>query len=516
MSNFVQYNGVQLGFVRTRAFAQEPVQIGPDYAAQRYLATWEVTGSRLTVGQVGGVGPGGVPGVAPVDTSGTRALVQLHDALMAPRRALRVRVGGIDLVNVTSAGDVELGPKPLKFVVTSFQGEQGFTAEYTVQYTLPNPCPGRNGVMAFLAHVWKAEDDLDRHFFMTRTYTGVLHLDPRAVGAQGQIHPDAIRRLYLPSRTPGTHRECVQVRTLEDGYTVAYKVQDRQPTAIVNSKDVVRMEGTHRVTHQTPGRASRSRREAAMWDFANLKDWIINPVQKFPTLDVARHDPSTIPTVTHAIQATAFGHPSSPYSTLTRAARVVVLFRLMNSGAFRHNGWLDFDGEFTQEDKSDPKSSTCALLYTTRPNQMFDAPKVNRGRMDAAEDLWNPGRNLMPTIRNNTIAPEAILGPDNQRVPDSIQNLVFGGSVLNATPDLWGWLASVFAPDMMSDRDAAALGPQGFADFARVDATTSRGVNARFGPAVPLEAQLLAAVQNLCGYKARAAFATTANRGALP
>jgi hypothetical protein len=580
LSNFVSYNGVQMGFVRTKALAQEPVQLGPDYASQRFTATWEVTLSRTTLGQPGPPDANGVPGVAPTNVSGLRAFTQLHDRLLEYRKALRVNVAGVDVVNVPANGDVQLGPKPLSLTVVGVNGHGSLTAEYTVQYVLPNPCNNRNGVMAILGHVWKAEDDVDKHFFMTRTYTGILNLDPRVVGALSGvngIHPDTIRALYLPPRTPGLHREACQVKTLEDGYTLAYRIVDRQPTAFVNSKDVVRMEADHKVVHGVPGKAAIGRNEIDKWrlwsefaaqltpgtrDQRNARgtsqrvwdwgmwalDWVTQGIQKSSIRDIASgvFALTAIPTVTHTITATAFGHPASPYSSLASAGRVVTLFRLMNAGVLMPFV-ADFDGMFSQHDRSDPKAVTTTIEVTSRPRNMTTAPKANetapeRGLLDAVLDaqlqmfpaqapavgqpqqagptVWDRGDHAMPRLQGNTLVPREIVTPAGLSIPPGIRQLVYGGSIFSVLDgrEFWGWLASTFAPDLMSPTDGTSAGPQA-AQWTRVDAVATRGVNARTqvpDRVTPLQATLLAAIQDPCGYKATARFASTTNRGSLP
>lgn len=512
--------------------------LGPDYAAQRFVATWEVTVHRTTLGQVGGGEP---PGVAPVDTSGTRAYVQLHNQLMAPRGALRVRVGGVDVVNIPANGDVELGPKPLKFVILGFNGEQSLVGEYTVQYTLPNPCPGRNGVMAFLGHVWKAEDDVDREFFLTRTYTGILHLDPRVVGAgsgANGTHPDAIRHLYLPPRTPGTHRVGVRVRTLEDGYTLVYQAVDRQPTAIVNSRAVVRMEAEHRVEHSKPGHFGGSmQREIGFHEqiAAGISAWqpptftspsltAIATARMLAVLNRVGH----LPTVTHDVTATAYGHPASRYGDLSRAARIVVLYRLMNAGMILdvNQRLLEYDGAFIEHNKSDPKAVQCSIHFVTRARALYAAPAPatlnapqpeQPARIGAPgvnpDQVWADGRSHIPVFAGDFLVPEVITGPGDAQIPASIRNLIYGGSIHNFVQgDGWGWLSTAFAPELMSARDGTA-GINQNAEYRRIDAEIPGGIDHNGNR---LDVALLAAIQNLCSYKQPVTFNSTGNRGMLP
>lgn len=562
----IVYNGVACSFVHTKQFGEEDVYLGPDVAVRRYTATWELTIHRQTAGTalgdaVGVIGPDGV-----------FAWQTVHDAMMTPRSAFRWVQGNRVLFDLAVAGlkqglpgDCELGPKPLSFNIIGFNGNGSLVAQYTLQWALPNPCEDRNGKMGILAHVWKVDDDIDQHFFLTRTYMGVIRLDPRVIGAQSGrngIHPDAVRQLVLPPRTPQMYRNAVQVRTLEDGYTIAYRVQDRQPTSFVNSNQVVRMEASHKVTHGRPGIVKRLEPQIQQWQlwvqFAqqitgvggavgrprqnispdarfNREQGLIGGIatwwQNFNIRDLVRKQTEYqgIPTVTHTIQATAYGHPASLYSELAKAARVVCTFRLMNSGLpLAEVG--NFDGSFVQEDRSDPKSVTCALEVTARPNATVVAPRAGGdlaaraqnfafgGRPEAGfgGEVWLANNQIpqFPNVNANRLVAANVQGPRNQQVPTDIRQLIYGGTILNGQRDeLWGWVNAAFAPDIMSTTDATARGPQDVA-FTRVDATTPRGVNPRQGignQARALEAALIAAVQDPCAYKEAVRFAVDAN-----
>lgn len=574
----IAYNGVALGFVRTKSFAQEAVFLGPDVPKYRYTATVEVVIHRLTAGtDRGNLPPANPGGVAPAGPDGLAAWAAVHDRLMARRRPFVWRMATGVVANVPAGGfgpagngDVEWGPVPLKLTILGFNSLGSAVAEYTIQWTAPNPCPNRNGVQAVLGHVWKSDDDLDQHLFMTRTYTGVLHLDPRVVGAQsgvGGVHPDAIRPLILPPRTPGMHRVQVQARFLEDGYTLAYKVVDRQPTAFVNSRDVVRMEADHKVEHQSPGVASRAKgviaRAQPYIDAVTVGGEIGSGLAGLFAAKVAarlagviKADVSLlkivagvyakleasleaaqyvgIPTVTHTITATAYGHPSSPYATLASASRAVCLFRLMRSGA-AIDGISLFDGSYSQHDRSDPKAVAGVLQVTTRPRSGVFAPVAEgtwgedilrwAGLPRPAEPLrndggvaWARGGNRMPTLVGGRVQPLEITagGPKNAPVPDGLRQLVYGGSIVDDATGLWGWVDAAFAPDLMSTRDAASRLPQDAA-YTRADGpAASRGVDATLPPAVPLAATLIAALQDPCAYKQAARFNVTATPPVLP
>jgi hypothetical protein len=536
VSSFIQSNGVQLGFVRTKSLAQEPVQLGPDYAAQRYLVTWEVTISRLTLGTA--IGGGDPAGVRPTDPTGLQAFVRLHDQLMQPRGSLRVRLGTTDVVNIPAQGDVELGPKPLKLVVLGFNGEGSLVCEYTIQYTLRNPCPDAED-LPYLAHVWKAEDEIDNQFFMTRTYTGVLHLNPQVVGVQSDAHPDTIRSLYLPPRTPLMHRESLQVRTLEDGYTIAYRVVDRQPQAFCNSRFITRIEADHQVDHNIPSVSDAATVQADLWQlrideilrasgFAPGKDGgavsfvspaltLLTQVQYIKQVGLKRlaleQSARGIPTVTHTITATAFGTPDATYSGMSQAARVVCIFRATKGALFNleaQETLAHFGGTFHEHDRTHPKSVQCVLRVTRRPPVITHAPDpdpafplANLPIDGRAQGIWNAGKNQMPTLQGNALQNQDITGPNNEPVPASVRQLVYGGMIHTGRVHLetgWGWHGAAFAPDLLSSRDAGV----------RRENTMTRGNDPFTG--ATLQSQLLAAIQDVCARKEVAVFEQRALR----
>ena len=298
--------------------------------------------------------------------------------------------------------DIELGPKPLAANLVQINGDGSMLVEYTIQWAMPNPCPQRPVPLAVLAHAWMSSDDLDEQYFLTRTYRGRVHLNPKVVGAAGgnaALNPDQIRGLLLPPRTEGCYRT-LGVSILEDGFTVDYQIEDRQPQAFCNSFEVVRIEATQSMQFTLPSAAER----LAGWGTAvgalsqATGGWAGRggggtPFSPGPprrgwggaarnatnvaatTVDMMRGMVTGIPVVEHIFTATAYGNPASRYSELARAARVVCLFRLMRGtlvGRFGLPGagtFLAYGGAAQQQDSADPKRSTFTLQLRTARRQ---------------------------------------------------------------------------------------------------------------------------------------------------
>lgn len=518
-----------MGFVQTRQYSQSPIFVGQDCKGFRHTLTALVTVARATLGSIAA---GGAQ-VGVIGADGAAALIALRDRLMTPRRPFRFVVGtrvfaDFTLANVVGvppldALDVELGPKPLACTIVGFNGPGSVLVEYTIQWTEKLECP-ENPKLAVLAHVWKGEDSISEDFFLTRTYTGLVHFNALVVGpgsGTGGIHPDTMRRLLLPPRTPGTHRQNVQVKNLEDGYTMAYRIVDQQPQAFVNSQHVTRIEATHSIVVTKPSLQEiyAARAEAINALVGGAVRVSGQPGGLFGDPDPNRKDPrgqvqiqverasvmaggigggtfaataasyNGIPMAAHSFEATAYGTPSAFYSELARAARVVVLYRFMRGTLIGAQGFADpdsvipgaaFGGRAEQFDSTTPKSTTVRLIVNSRPVAMPS------GQVEA---LWRKGNNTMPTIQGAGpgMIDQTITGPTGAAIPTDIRQLLYQGAI-QGTPGDWGWNRISWSPDLMSVLDAGirddGLFPQ-------------QGFN------TPMQLMLIAALQEPCEYKSK-------------
>lgn len=504
--SFIIYDGVQLGLIQTRSYQQSAITLGQDQAGTRHTLSVLATVARTTLGLTGGpdaVMPIGPPGPG---ANGAAALIRFRDQMMTPRKAFRFVVGNQTFANIVAVArpgvplaadalDIENGPKPLACNILGFNSVGSVVVEYTIQWAMPNPCEDVNDTMAVLAHAWKGEDEISEDFFLTRVYTGIIHFNAMIVGpgsGNAGIHPDRLRRILFPPRTPGTHRRSVQVKNLEDGYTMAYRIVDAQPNAFVNSEDVTRIEATQSLIHTTPSSQETLAARAEWWnawaggavriagqegglygdtdpDRKDRRGLVQLNMQRAGTIGggiaggvfaagAALYN--GIPLAVHAFEAIAYGTPRANFHILARAARVVCLFRLMKGTMIGGQGlndpdsWIGnvFGGRAEQFDSSDPKSSTIRMTVTTRPVVM---PSDQTGA------LWDKGFNKMPTIIGQVVNGMAgmqneeikSLPPNSVPIPLDIRQLLYGGAIQGA-PGNWGWVSSAFAPDLMSNRDA--------------------------------------------------------------
>ena len=500
------YNEVGLTLIQTKRFMQENIKIGQDVAGIRYTATVLANCSRLTMGGDPGDNSGRIIPSGPT-VSGMEVWDSLRELLMTPRKPFVYNAGttgpgAIQLANFgvapgqASLPDIELGPKPLACNAIQFNGGGSVLVEYTIQWTVPNPCPGRDieTKQAVLSHAWAAEDDIDPDFFISRTYTGRVRFNPNLVGAASRagaaaFTPDSFKRFLLPPLAPGMFRVKVWTKQSEDGITYDYRIDDKQPRALVNSAEITRMTAEHRIRTTTPSPLDvlGGQRKLAMGiagGFAAavtatlgtsqtvgaVAAGVANPHNLATALktgiegaqmtlgaitssigahfDIAESQYMGIPITTHTLNVTAYGRPTTPYATLTQAARIVAVYRLMRAANLPAGM---FYGSVEQHDTADPKASTVVCEFFTRPRD-FNAPPLTPAQR------WNASGTQMPTLGGGGLTPVPITSPDGAPVPVGMQAILFGGTL--GAGDAWGWGGVGFAPDLISATDAGVHGWQ--------------------------------------------------------
>lgn len=472
------YNDLAMTLVQTRRFIQEPIRWGQDIAGFRYTATVLANLNTQTLGPDGGDRIGGVN----PNLRGLTLWNSLREQLLAQRRPFRFLVGDVVVADIQTdantapdAVDSELGPKPLACNAIQFNGGGSVLVEYTIQWTTLNPCDTREeGEQAILAHAWRSEDDISDTYFLTRTYTGRIHFNPKVIGPAnaGQLTADSIKRLFLPPKAQGFHRVSVKAQQAEDEFSYTYTVVDQEPQAFCNSREVVRIEAEHKLATTTPG----PREQLGAWStilggaagFAGAANKKV-PVSRLANLgrgaNLFSGALSTItgffegiPLTTNLITVTAFGSPTSRYSELARAARVVALYRLMRGTQTPSF----FNGNMSQTDNTDPKSTTVQLEIVYRPRDIAAAGAT-------AQQRWDAGNTTMPTLVGGQLLDRPIQSVAGENIPDSVRQVAYAGTI--GTANGWGWTENGYAPDLLSNRDAlvrdwvaVARRPDGF-DF---------------------------------------------------
>lgn len=533
--SFITYNGITMSLIQTRRWEQVPLKVGQDIAGFRYTATVLANLNTLTLGPtVGGTLAGFVGAAAGgARARGLELWNTFRERLMAQRRPFTMAVGNI--VIASQAGiperglpDVLLGPKPLACNAVQFNGGGSVLVEYTIQWAVPNPCPGQNGVLAVLAHTWGSDDDLDKDYFVTRTYRGRIQFDPRVAGPAGTIHPDTLRRAMFPPLAGPFRRDNIKARISEDGYTYDYVIRDVQPYQLVSSTAITRMEATHSVRHVVPGPAEYLTAASQVVGAAgsatgaqNLRGGLVQGLGALTTAGSAYWN--LLPVAVHTFEATAYGADRTTYFELARAARVVCLWRLMKlTGVGITDPW---GGEAETLNKSDPRATTFRMVINRRPRELqqwttvpggFNRQAFRLENQPATAEIWRKGNNTMPRITGAGVTEDTeIKTPTGVEIPAHIRQLVYGATPGYAPGD---WNGSPpddplnfeeytsFAPDLMTTR---VTGPRVNLPWG----SSGDGATNVFSLA------LMTALQDPCAYKTGVAFPIQtyfANAGALP
>lgn len=508
--------------VQTRRWVQEPIKVGQDIAGFRYTVTVLANLNTQTLGADGGNRIGGVN----PSLRGLTLWNALREQLMAQRRPFRFIVGNVVVADIQTesiniapnAVDIQLGPKPLACNVVQFNGGGSVLVEYTIQWQAPNPCAaGKTGGppngMAVLAHVWASDDDLDKDFFVTRTYRGRIHLDPRVAGPAGTIHPDTLRGAMFPALAGPFRRDNITAKVSEDGYTYDYVIKDVQPYQLVASTEITRMTATHSVRHTVP--TPKEYLEAAgqvagaVTGIAGASGGARAAAGVGGFFSVGSAYWSILPTAVHSFEATAFGHNGTSYASLASAARAVCLWRLMKlTGVGITDPW---GGSAETVNNSDPRSVVFRMEIVRRPRELQQWTRVDGGvnqgafrleNQPATEAVWALGRNDMPTIQpGGGTADVAITTPTGVAIPAHIRQLVYGATP-GYLPGDWNGptqqnpagfpSGGSFAPDLMTNNPN---GPR-----ANYPWGTGAFTSNLFSLA------LIAALQDPCAYKKAVSF----------
>jgi hypothetical protein len=251
MNNIVdtvlRYNGVELPFIRTEEFRQEPY-----YSADGV----DMLGMHFTIA-VSGVLHSCFLGMDPaqwieqarynlLQRGGPLFLYMGGTAIMPPTLdTIAPPVTGKELVsspayknpdnyttpyvNVPALHDVRLGPRPISFDVRQIRGGSYaflYRIETWVAYCADNSLPA-----AILSNRWESSLDIDKDYFYTRTTTGTLVVN-------GQYLSDTNPSSYVLGRNAASlifpplfktwKRQTVRFSLSSDQLTLTYVIQDRQ------------------------------------------------------------------------------------------------------------------------------------------------------------------------------------------------------------------------------------------------------------------------------------------------
>ncbi len=199
------------------------------------------------------VGPKPAIPLAP-QFAGASTAAAIQNQLLRERQQLQYSVGGVPVVTSPLPGypvDSYNGPFPLYAHVTEMAGAKTFRVLFGLKTAVNEQSLYRSQPPLILSHVFKVEHRLGSQWFADIVTTGRVVFDgavvARAQAANPSQVPDDLRKFFLPLLKPGTKRESIQVRALEDGVTIEYEVVDRELPIKWTTPGITHVEGVHAV-----------------------------------------------------------------------------------------------------------------------------------------------------------------------------------------------------------------------------------------------------------------------------
>ena len=249
-NSILRYGGIDLPFIKTELFQQEPVW-SPDGTDLLYFhitigisgvlhqaflggqdpADWIET-NRPTLLQrgnklyfyIGGtqvMPPPGSDGSAIDDTppdTGTELVASPHYKSPADSNPQ---------ATITAPLDAKLGPKPIQLDIRAIRGG-AFAFYYRIETWVPY-CNSSTAPAAILSNRWESVLDIDKDYYYTRTTNGTLILNGQyleSTPAPNTLSTNAV--LILPPLFKIWKREMVRFTLSSDQLTLTYTIQDRQ------------------------------------------------------------------------------------------------------------------------------------------------------------------------------------------------------------------------------------------------------------------------------------------------
>lgn len=230
----VKYGKVTIFNVLTNEFRQEGMRTadGADLLAHKF--TISITG--LCYGSADGKAPT-VVGSSLADkvySSGVLTFQQIMTILSLDRQNFKFTMGGVDLLDVTSSGDANNGPKVLSVQFTNV-AHTTIRVQITFEITR-TMCSIKNWTSQsvtgsgnqVISNRWSAISDIDDEWRETRTVTGQLRVSSSMGTAFG---PNIFRDLVTPQLQNGFVRIGQHFQMTTDGLTLEYAITDKQQWA---------------------------------------------------------------------------------------------------------------------------------------------------------------------------------------------------------------------------------------------------------------------------------------------
>lgn len=214
----INYNGIDLGYVRTAAIEQRPKteDSGTDVVWFAYGLKAETLFTVLDDGS-------GFPDPDPGETTPTEVMARVRHMLLQPRKALTYKVGDKTLIEVKAqpgsdlALDANNGPKPTACDITQVT-ESTFRVVWSCEVALAD-CDAGKG-QKFASNRWEQAHDIDEKGYSTRTTTGTVW-----VRSDMRVNPDQLRGITAPP-LPDNFRRRASYQLQKDGLALRYTYTD--------------------------------------------------------------------------------------------------------------------------------------------------------------------------------------------------------------------------------------------------------------------------------------------------
>lgn len=253
-SSWMQYGSILLTDVLTEAYEMNEVRTQDNAQVLSIHHVIKVTGiinpnvnSFVQLGEQDSPHYGTVSNSAPVRGTPQLGMMQniylLKNWLLQDRQALDWSVGGIIVLqspqyrtdNPTQrfSCDSNHGPHPLYCQITHITGTGSFFVRFGIE-TWVDACA--NDFNKIHAHRFSMAHDVDGDTWLTtRHVTGQIKFRPEVIGANINLNPDQVIRIWAHPVPRGFKRQNVKIQALSNGMEFAYSFVDVEQTLPLGS-----------------------------------------------------------------------------------------------------------------------------------------------------------------------------------------------------------------------------------------------------------------------------------------
>ncbi len=237
----LSYNGIEIGYITTKGFKQEPIYDTSHTDLLYNKITLTVSGVINYAAQAAGKLP--IPSKVPTyGCSAPQEVVQIRQRMLTPRGLLIYTVDGVELIRSPNLARNQLrdennGPKPIRFDIVKLDGGKTIFVEFEIE-TCINECSedyyncsttaARQGSQKLISNRWSCSSNLDNNYLQTRTTQGTLVLS----GANNVVNeglPELIQSQVVLLPIPaGWKRESISITQEADTLTYKWQIVDKE------------------------------------------------------------------------------------------------------------------------------------------------------------------------------------------------------------------------------------------------------------------------------------------------